>query len=362
MNLGSLPRVARTVCHIQLRQAWAYLRYALRGQAEPVRVDEPAPALRVHTAAAPFLPAPAHARIAAPARVRLINREVDFGELVDWSFADEGRLFAYHLHQCDYLRDPALDPSFRARIVMDWVERYASGPGWHPHPICLRTLTWGKLLLTEGTLAVSAAESALLRASMVCQVETLAAGLEVRLQANHLLSNLLGLVFAGLLFEGPRADAWLRHEAALRAELARQVHADGGHEERSPMYQALLLENLLDLLNLARAVGRRAPQVLVRELEATAARMLGALDVFTHPDGEIALFADSALHIAHAPAVVAEYARSLGVVARPPEQPGVLPDTGLRAPRGGAVLAARERRRARAAAPARPRALRRALV
>jgi uncharacterized heparinase superfamily protein len=79
------------------------------------------------------------------------------------------------------------------------------------------------------------------------------------------------------------------------------------------MYHSLLLENLLDLLNLCRAESARAPAGLVDSLESAASRMVTALRTWTHPDGDIALFADSAFDIASRPAALLEYATRLGV-------------------------------------------------
>ena len=59
-----------------------------------------------------------------------------------------------------------------------------------------------------------------------------------------------------------------------------------------------------------------------------AARMLGAHAVWTHPDGEIALFADSAFGIAARPAELAEYAARLGITAQGPATPGLLDRAG----------------------------------
>ena len=137
-------------------------------------------------------------------------------------------------------------------------------------------------------------------------------------------SNWLGVVFAGLLFEGKRADSWLARTQSLLRELDRQIGSDGCHVERSPMYHALLLENLLDLLNLARAVAGEASDAnasaspysvrcaaeLADRLAECTSRMLGALEFLTHPDGEIALFADSAFGIAHPLARLRDYANS----------------------------------------------------
>ena len=63
---------------------------------------------------------------------------------------------------------------------------------------------------------------------------------------------------AGAYFDGPAADFWLRRGLfILRRELAEQVLEDGGHFELSPMYHALILEDLLDLVNLSQVYPQR---------------------------------------------------------------------------------------------------------
>ena len=321
---GRVGRVLRTVRHLRPRQVFAQIAYAARRGVAPVQLAGTAPRLGLQRPCAPFLGAPAHARWDGERRIRLIGREVHFAEAIDWDTRDQGPLWAYHLHQFDYVRHPTLPAAARGALLLDWIERHPKGQGWNPHPISLRTLSWGKLLLDPDTLGLDAAANERVRYSLACQVETLDRNLEVRLQANHLFSNLLAVVFAGLLFEGEAADRWLRRERALRRELGEQVLADGLHIERTPMYHALLLENVLDLLNVARAAGARAPAELTGELEHCAARMLGALRVLTHPDGRIALFADSAFEIAHEPATLEGYASALDVGLRPPAREGVL--------------------------------------
>jgi len=94
----------------------------------------------------------------------------------------------------------------------------------------------------------------------------------------------------------------------MERELPRQILADGGHVERSPMYHSILLEDLLDLCNL-----RHAFSALVPDYSAYAARMLGWLECMTHPDGDIALFNDATFGVAAEPGVLAGYAERLDI-------------------------------------------------
>jgi uncharacterized heparinase superfamily protein len=324
MRPAELGRLWRTLRHLRREQITGQLRRRLRGPAPPLAVPAD-PRLRALRPRAAFLTAPAHTLFTPPGRVCLLNREVDFGERVDWSFAAEGPLWSYHLHQFDWLRGPGLDAASRARPVLDWIARCETGPGWDPHPTSLRLFSWAKLLLTPGALRLSSDEEVRVHASLARQAATLAANLETHLLANHYLSNLLAVALAAILFEGELAHELRRRAAPLGGELEEQILPDGAHCERSPMYHSLLLESVLDLLC---AGGDALEAALAESLRETASRMLGALRVWTHPDGEIALFADAALGIAPPPAALESYAAALGVAPRGPARPGVLEAAG----------------------------------
>lgn len=343
---GRLPTLGRTLRHLRADQARAQLKHLLIGLPAPVRLEEAAPTLAVTAARCDFLPPPAHVRSLGDSRIELLARSFDLERETDWDSTRHGPLFAYHLHQHDYLRLYAFTPRSRALRMVDWTRRHRSGVGWDPHPISLRLLVWGKLLLSPAALALEAAERETLLSSMADQAETLRRGIEVRLQANHLLSNRIALVWAGLLLDHSRSQAWLDQATPLMREIEAQIHPDGGHEERSPMYHALLLESLLDLLNLACATPDRAPAGLVESLRGTATRMLAALEAWTHPDGRIALFGDSGFDIAAEPLALRQYAECLDVAIPFDGAPGSsasseLPQTGhARLRRGRATLIA----------------------
>jgi uncharacterized heparinase superfamily protein len=247
---------------------------------------------------------------------------------IDWDFEGEGPLWAYHLHQFDWARCPELGAQDRLDAMLGWIERHPRGSGWDSGPISLRTFSWIKLLTTPGALPDDPTGRAAISASLQSQLATLAKNLEVDLLANHYLWNLLALVLGGVAFEGEEADRWLAHQALLCDQLEEQVLADGAHCERSPMYHALLLENLLDLVNVAGSAPGRLSERVMSALRVKASRMLGALRVLTHPDGEIALFGDSAFGIAQPPANLERYAAQLGVEATGPARAGVLEASG----------------------------------
>ena len=192
----------------------------------------------------------------------------------------------------------------------------AAGNGWEPYPASLRIVNWIAWALAGNDLGPAALQS------LAAQVRILGATLEYHLLGNHLLANAKALVFAGCFFSGDEADGWLRTGLdLLDAELAEQILDDGGHFELSPMYHAIILEDVLDLIQLGRIVSgaaRREGQAW----RALAARMLAWLDAMTHPDGEIGFFNDAAFGIARTHAELAEYGARLGVA--PPARPSRL--------------------------------------
>jgi uncharacterized heparinase superfamily protein len=324
-----LPTVLRTVRRLRPRQLAAQIHHALFGVARPRSIPNETPRWAIAAPHTPYLPPAAHVRALGAGRFEVLATAFEAPRGAAWSTSPHGPLFAYHLHQHEYLRCSGPSPEERSTLLADWIRSHRAGIGWDPHPTGLRLLAWGKLATTPGSLALAPAAEAVLLRSFADQAETLSHHLEHRLQANHLLSNLLCVVFAGLLVDSPSSAAWRGRTGLLVDELASQIRPDGGHEERSPMYHALLLENVLDLLNLCRAAPDRAPAGLVDALVDAATRMLDALASLSHADGRIALFADSAFGIAAEPAALTDYARRLGLpVDEAPRGSVCLPQTG----------------------------------
>lgn len=129
-------------------------------------------------------------------------------------------------------------------------------------------------------------EAEILRHVRFCAV-LIRRNLERDLQYNHLMKNLTALTFycAGLKAVPP--DLAFLGDAVPRA-LRQCVLPDGGHAERSPMYHLLALLDV-DALRATGLFAARWQPVL----DETRDRMVRALSVMSHPDGDIALFNDS---------------------------------------------------------------------
>ena len=260
----------------------------------------------------------------------------------DWNDPAVSRLWLYNLHYFDDLN--AEDASERAALHRELIQRWIDenpapiGTGWEPYPCSLRIVNWIKWALSGNDMCPE------WQSSLAVQTDWLSKNLEWHLLGNHLFANAKALVFAALFFEGPSAEGWLNSGLGiLERELPEQVLADGGQFERSPMYHAIALEDLIDLINLAECFEGSIKTSVIVHWRETATKMLRWAAVMQHPDEEISLFNDSAFGIAPAPSELSDYAGRLGLELPPAASAGlkILEDSGyVRAEAGDAVLLA----------------------
>lgn len=297
-------------------------------------------------------PLPRPVSMLGPARFRFLNDTHDALGPDAWNDAARDKLWLYNLHYFDDLN--AVDAAGRANwhraLVQRWIAENppGHGNGWEPYPTSLRIVNWVKWLqrasiirasarssaealnttvsnstdfptgkpessAMEGNPALSEAQSdAAIIESLAVQARWLCRRLEHHLLGNHLFANAKALVFAGVFFVGLEAERWLQlGQRLLRRELNEQVLSDGGHFERSPMYHAILLEDVLDLMQLAQVYPGVLDASLLNLCEEKAGAMLHWLAAMTHPDGQISFFNDTAFGIAATLSDLARYAESL---------------------------------------------------
>jgi uncharacterized heparinase superfamily protein len=236
-----------------------------------------------------------------------------------WDGPQREKLWRYNQHYFDDLN--ALDSKARLMwhqaLVDDWIAHNPTGQGngWEPYPLSLRVVNWVKWTLS------GAVQSPAAHQSLAVQVRWLTGRLENHLLGNHLFANAKALVIAGLYFEGPEADAWLALGLHILArEVPEQMLPDGGHFERSTMYHALALEDMLDLVNATQCFANRlspAQRRQVADWPQRASTLHAWLLTMCHPDGEISLFNDAAFDIAPSVAELDGYARRVLVDEAP---------------------------------------------
>ena len=278
---------------------------------QPAVLDRLRAYLQQEAEAAP--PAPERLEALRAGHFTLLNHTEHWPDNPDWGGAGPSRLWRYQLHYFDFARtlaaaNAAAPGAEDAALATRWTDSWlaANPPGadvaWDPDVVACRLINWACLF------AVFGPPDARTTHSYAQQAGYLAAHLEWDVLGNHLLKNALGLVVAGALCDASLRDRGLR---LLEACLDEQILPDGAHYERSPMYHAQLLADLLLLCALL--------DPLPAFVAKAAGRMRQFLDAVTHPDGEIALFGDAALGEATAPRALRDLARRvLNEDHRPP--------------------------------------------
>jgi uncharacterized heparinase superfamily protein len=257
--------------------------------------------------------------LTGPQTLSLLGQQREISTAGDWNHGGWPKLWLYNAHYFDDL--VAADASARAAwhkaLVVRWVGENpaGSGVGWEPYPTSLRIVNWIKWIWVGNRLDPPCIHS------LAVQARWLRKRLEWHLLGNHLWANAKALIFAGVFFDGGEAHTWLRKGLSLvDRELQEQVLDDGGHFELSPMYHAIVLEDLLDLVQLGQLYPLLVGEDRCRHWRTTALRMLQWLRAMTHPDGDIAFFNDATFGVAPQLGALEEYAARLGLARPDPAQ------------------------------------------
>lgn len=234
-------------------------------------------------------------------KITLLNScaEIDFVNQNDQSM-----LWMYNLHYFDWII--GCDHSHRETILelsKKWLINCPFGQkiSWDPYPTSLRIINFIKWdLLSKGMTKE-------LKDSIYLQAKYLTKKLEFHLLGNHLLENSRALVWGGLYFDDQ--GLFSLGEKLFFKEVDEQILADGAHFELSPMYHSCIFEGLLDTFNIFIAYGKSEE---AKKLKDYLIKMLSHLVDFSHPDGSIPLFNDSAHGVSKSYPDLISYAESLG--------------------------------------------------
>lgn len=321
MSLGAadLARLWRTVRWLRAEQLLGRARLHLP---RPGPDTQPAPPRR--PIVGPWVTAARRTpSLVGATRLRFLGVERDV-QADGWDAPHVALLWRYNLHYFDDLNADCADSrrEWQRALLQRWIDENPprAGTAWAPYPTSLRVVNWIKWFVTDDVAHTA------WNHSLAVQARWLSRRLEWHLLGNHLFANAKALVFAGLCFDGKEAAAWLNGGVRIiERELPEQVLPDGGHFERSPMYHALALEDVLDLLNASAAWG--TPTDAVRRLQPrlrdAARRMLAWLRRMQHPDGTLARFNDCAEGIAPLAAELERYAADLHITSSAATTPGV---------------------------------------
>lgn len=312
--LGRVARFVRTVRYLRFSQIYRRVFFRL---ARPKPNFAPTPP-RAQRAGTWILPARKPVSLIEPDTFFFLNISRRLGD-VGWNGPEVSKLWRYNQHYFDDLNaeEATMRLSWHQDLIAKWVSENPppTGNGWEPYPTSLRIVNWVKWDLSSKALSALAVQS------LAVQARWLMKRIEWHLLGNHLFANAKALIFAGLYFDGSDADLWLKTGLdILESEIDEQILADGGQFERSPMYHAIALEDMLDLLNVMRTFSARMPMDHKSVAERLCDRipgMLRWLEAMSHPDGRIAFFNDAAFGIAVEKDELVAYAERLGITPDP---------------------------------------------
>lgn len=301
--IGRVFRLWRTIRHLRLSQLYGRLSF---------KFFRPRPNLLVapsrRTILVPWCPAAQRDPSLTETGGFIFLNEEGSLKKNGWDDPTKSKLWLYNQHYFDDLNaHDAVKRTVQHRaLIIDWISTNlpGRGTGWEPYPTSLRVVNWIKWILAGNN-----PEPQMLW-SLAVQTRWLSCRLERHLLGNHLFANAKALVFAGLFFDGPEAHGWLKlGKTILEEEISEQILCDGGQFELSPMYHALAVEDILDLINIARVFKQ---DNLAETCGKRVSLMLRWLVTMTHPDGTLASFNDTASGIAPTVSSLLRYAKTLG--------------------------------------------------
>lgn len=311
--LGLLRRYWDTVKYLRPIQVFGRVFYTLMTPKPNLRN---APTRRVHDQSRWKEPARREASLLSWSRFLLLN---SVGELDQdgWDNPERSKLWRYNQHYFYDLisRGSRVRYVWHDRLIDHWIKhnKPGSGTGWEAYPTSIRIVNWIKWVLEGGELTASAHHS------LAVQARWLSRRVEWHILGNHVIANAKALMFAGFYFDGSEGS-FFRSKGCriLLQELEEQFLDDGGHFELSPMYHAVMIEDLLDIINMLltyeKAISGMEVDLLCRCRQLLPPAM-GWLVNLSHPDGKISFFNDATFGVAPTNQELFDYASRLDIEA-----------------------------------------------
>lgn len=242
-----------------------------------------------------------------------LNKTFFLRKKTDWNNLTKEKLWLYNLHYFDFLNAVNRHDFLHDHglLIEKWIDDNPPtlGVGWEPYTVSLRVINWIKF-----AQLVNLVPTQKMLRSLFLQARWLEQRIEWHILGNHLLSNAKALVFAGLFFDCEESQKWLdKGLSILECEIDEQILGDGGHFERSPMYQSIVIADILDILNVVKASSVELEFDLIPLLEQKVISMIAWADCMGHPDGGISFFNDAALEISPSILALKKYALSLDI-------------------------------------------------
>ena len=235
---------------------------------------------------------------------------------IGWQNESQNKLWRYNQNYLDDLnsKNANLKIEIHIDILKNWIEnnKDINLLPWDPYPTSLRIVNIIKWITRNSIDNIIIKK---IIKSLAFQSEHLYQNIEYHLMGNHLFTNAKALIFTGLFFDTPRSKLWANKGFNLmKSQLREQILNDGGHFERSPMYHAIILEDVLDVFNIINNNNTKDIDVNINWLLMLVKKMIIWMIAMNHPDKNISFFNDCAFNISSKSEDIIDYAKRLNVI------------------------------------------------
>jgi len=210
-------------------------------------------------------------------KITFLNHTIDFGDAIGWNAEQLNhgtRLWKLNLHYHEFLVDvahvaqqdngqPYYD--YLLHTINDWIDHNPIGtPGygqdnWNSYALSLRIVAWIKIFALLGERFNPEFKRRFI-VSLLAQVYFLRDNIEFDILGNHLFKNWKALEFASKFFN---IDDFSVYAYKLyKSHLSGQMTKACIHQELSPMYTGIVLEDIAEVMQLTDHYQLIKPQIL----------------------------------------------------------------------------------------------------
>ena len=243
-----------------------------------------------------------------------LNRTHAFNriEAIDFGFFKYGELWCYTLNYFDFIIQDNITFDDSKALILTWLEKHYpyNHITFDSYPVSMRIVNFIKWCSIYHN-RLSDQEKALINTAICKQINYLTANLEYHLMGNHLLENLISLLFGAVYFNSGRL--FRKYRRQFINQLHEQIPEDGFHFELSIMYHNIILEKLLDLYYII--IHNRvkfAEEYFVSLLKKKIIKMLNTSRAFLYKNNSYPCFNDTIREHATQTTTLFNYAEKLG--------------------------------------------------
>ena len=240
---------------------------------------------------------------------RILNNEFTFLNKLTYKFENEVdweinpfdyRLWNFNLNYFDFL-DTLYNTYKKTKdikyldkginLIDNWIEKNKeyNVNTWDPYVVSKRLFNFINFIADIKEIYIIDKLDKI-NSNIYTQAQYLSRNIEYYLDANHVIMDGKGLVFAGTYLNN--SSLLNQGISILEKEYKRQVLSDGGHYERSPSYQVEVLSHYVEsyILLIKNGLNEKG-KILIKPIE----KMSGYLNSIIMPNGNIPLLNDSSL-------------------------------------------------------------------